>query len=72
MSEAPVTSQVASGMLHIDAPTGPYRASLLGSVEVVEIPVDAIKDFARIVVSINDPESVKSQIEQAQIQQGEN
>lgn len=116
MSDAPVVVEVIRGVLHIDAPTGLQRLSLLGElsiplgnvqdVEVTDKPVNAIKGwrtgigmpdlrmgtwrhdgvkdyvavhvtmrgvvitlrdekYARLIVSVDDPEALKSRIDHA-------
>jgi hypothetical protein len=116
MSDAPVVVEVIRGMLHIDAPTGLQRLSLLGAlnvplghiekVDVTDKPINAIKGwrtgigmpdlrmgtwrhdgvkdyvavhvtlrgvvitlrdekYARVIVSVDDPEALKSRIDHA-------
>lgn len=117
MSDAPVAIEIIRGVMHIDAPSGLHRLSLLGAlnvplahvekVEVTDKPVNAIKGwrtgigmpdlrmgtwrhdgvkdyvavlvterglvitlrderYARVIVSVDDPESVKARIDAAQ------
>jgi len=118
VSDAPVTVEVIRGVLHIDSPSGLYRLSFLGAlnipvdhivqVEIADAPItairgwrtgigmpdlrmgtwrhDGVKDYvavhttlrglvitvrderyARVIVSVDDPESVGDQIAKAQL-----